>query len=96
MALAMNELIMRGLGASGEQIDRERDRIREELFGTLLAFKILLPPPPHPAIDDEQTTPHVKTPESDATPPQTRRRLTSRCNKPAGHDGCSRYTIDYE
>ncbi|HWO89932.1 MAG TPA: cation:proton antiporter [Gemmatimonadales bacterium] len=38
VALAMNEFIMRELGASGEQIDRERDRIREELFGTQRAI----------------------------------------------------------
>jgi monovalent cation:H+ antiporter-2, CPA2 family len=45
VALAMTESLLRGLGASGEQIDRERDRIREELFGTPLAIEILLPPP---------------------------------------------------
>jgi len=52
VALAMTEFILRRLGASAEQIDRERERIREELFGDLLAIEILLPPPPpHPAAD---------------------------------------------
>lgn len=37
MALAMTEFIMRQLGATGEQIDRERDRIRDDLFGHPLA-----------------------------------------------------------
>jgi CPA2 family monovalent cation:H+ antiporter-2 len=49
VALSMTEFILSGLGASGEQIDRERDRIREELFGTPLAIEVLLPPPLRPA-----------------------------------------------
>lgn len=32
VALSMTEFMLRQLGATGEQIDRERDRIREELF----------------------------------------------------------------
>lgn len=35
VALGMTEFILRQLGASPEQIDRERDRIREDLFGGL-------------------------------------------------------------
>lgn len=31
IALAMTETILRQLGATGEQIDRERDRVRTEL-----------------------------------------------------------------
>jgi CPA2 family monovalent cation:H+ antiporter-2 len=46
VALSMTESLMRGLGASGEQIDRESDRIREDLFGSPLAIEILAPPPP--------------------------------------------------
>jgi len=49
VALSMTEFILSGLGASGEQIDRERDRIREELFGTPLAIEVLMPPPLRPA-----------------------------------------------
>jgi CPA2 family monovalent cation:H+ antiporter-2 len=44
-ALAMTEFVLRRLGAGGDQIDRERDRIRRELFGTPLAIEVLLPPP---------------------------------------------------
>lgn len=45
VALSMTEFLLRQLGASGEQIDRESDRIREELFGHPLAIEILVPPP---------------------------------------------------
>ncbi|WP_254511249.1 cation:proton antiporter [Anatilimnocola floriformis] len=44
VAMTMTEFILRQLGASGEQIDRERDRIRNELFGSPAALEILLPP----------------------------------------------------
>jgi CPA2 family monovalent cation:H+ antiporter-2 len=33
VALSMTEFLLRQLGASAEQIDRERDRVRSELFG---------------------------------------------------------------
>ena len=33
VALTMTEFILRQLGSTAEQIDRERDRIRTELFG---------------------------------------------------------------
>ena len=33
VALAMTESVLRELGASAEQIDRERDRVRADLFG---------------------------------------------------------------
>jgi monovalent cation:H+ antiporter-2, CPA2 family len=33
VALAMTEAVMRRLGATNDQVDRERDRVREELFG---------------------------------------------------------------
>jgi CPA2 family monovalent cation:H+ antiporter-2 len=33
VALAMTELLLRQLGATAEQIDRERERIRSDLFG---------------------------------------------------------------
>jgi len=48
VALTMTEYVLRRLGAGGEQIDRENERIREELFGTPLAIEILAPPPPPP------------------------------------------------
>jgi CPA2 family monovalent cation:H+ antiporter-2 len=53
VALAMNEFIMRQLGASGEQVDRESERIREDLFGQFLAIEVLLPPPRPPVIEAE-------------------------------------------
>jgi CPA2 family monovalent cation:H+ antiporter-2 len=33
VALAMTEAVLRGLGATADQVDRERDRVRAELFG---------------------------------------------------------------
>lgn len=35
VALAMTEHVLRALGASPEQVDRERQRVRDELFGEL-------------------------------------------------------------
>jgi CPA2 family monovalent cation:H+ antiporter-2 len=32
VALAMTEAVLRRLGATADQIDRERDRVRQELF----------------------------------------------------------------
>jgi monovalent cation:H+ antiporter-2, CPA2 family len=46
VALSMIEVLLRQLGASGEQLDRERDRIREELFGGPLSAQPLLPTDP--------------------------------------------------
>jgi CPA2 family monovalent cation:H+ antiporter-2 len=46
VALSMIEVLLRQLGASGEQLDRERDRIREELFGGPLSAEPLLPTDP--------------------------------------------------
>jgi CPA2 family monovalent cation:H+ antiporter-2 len=54
VALSMTEFILRRLGAGDDQIDRERDRIRRDLFGTPLAIEVLLPPP-KPRGDDEST-----------------------------------------
>jgi CPA2 family monovalent cation:H+ antiporter-2 len=45
LALTMTEFLLRQLGATAEQIDREKDRIRTELFGSPLTIEILLPPP---------------------------------------------------
>jgi len=54
VALAMTEFVLRRLGAGGDQIDRERDRIRRDLFGTPLAIEVLLPPPER---QTEETSP---------------------------------------
>ncbi|MGI8978408.1 MAG: cation:proton antiporter [Pirellulaceae bacterium] len=45
IALTMTEFMLRHLGATEEQIDRQRQRMRDELFGTTLAMELLLPPP---------------------------------------------------
>ena len=46
VALSMTEALMQQLGATPEQIDREADRIRTELFGAPLTVELLLPMPP--------------------------------------------------
>lgn len=43
IALTMTEFILRQLGASPDQIDRERDRVRSELFGSPPEIENLLP-----------------------------------------------------
>jgi CPA2 family monovalent cation:H+ antiporter-2 len=45
VALTMTEFLLRQLGASEDQIDRQRARIREELFGSTLAVELLMPAP---------------------------------------------------
>ncbi len=45
VALTMTEFLLRHLGASEEQIDRQRERIRDELFGTPLTMELLAPLP---------------------------------------------------
>jgi CPA2 family monovalent cation:H+ antiporter-2 len=58
VALAMSESLLRELGASPDQIDRERARVREELFGEAS------PPPrsPDPATP-EQIPPAAPPPD---------------------------------
>jgi CPA2 family monovalent cation:H+ antiporter-2 len=57
VALTMAEQLLRQLGATPEQIDREADRVRSELFGAPLTVELLLPLPPTgekpTAADDE-------------------------------------------
>jgi CPA2 family monovalent cation:H+ antiporter-2 len=43
VALAMTESVMRALGATNDQIDRQRDRVRADLFGETEAFDELRP-----------------------------------------------------
>jgi CPA2 family monovalent cation:H+ antiporter-2 len=45
VALTITEFILRQLGATAEQIDRERERMRSELLGAPLTVEPLLPPP---------------------------------------------------
>jgi CPA2 family monovalent cation:H+ antiporter-2 len=44
VALTITEFILRQLGATAEQIDRERERMRSELLGAPLTVEPLLPP----------------------------------------------------
>lgn len=60
IALAMSESVLRELGATPDQIDRERDRVREELFGDAAAPlpqsgapPVQPAPPPEPARPSE-------------------------------------------
>ncbi|MBL8793424.1 MAG: cation:proton antiporter [Planctomycetia bacterium] len=59
VALAMTELLLRQLGATAEQIDRERERIRTDLFGGPLSAEPLLdtPPPGEPNTVDQSPEP---------------------------------------
>src|SRR5262245_18624296 len=41
VALGMTEFLLRQLGATDEQVDREEERIRKELFGTPLTLEVL-------------------------------------------------------
>jgi hypothetical protein len=41
----MTEFLLNHLGASDEQISRQRQRIREDLFGTPFTMELLLPLP---------------------------------------------------
>jgi CPA2 family monovalent cation:H+ antiporter-2 len=54
VALTMTEFLLRQLGASEEQIDRQRERIRDELFGTTLAVELLMPAPSPKAKSEDQ------------------------------------------
>jgi CPA2 family monovalent cation:H+ antiporter-2 len=54
VALAMAESVLRELGASPEQIDRERERVRAELFGEF--------PKSEPAVPVPATAPAPETP----------------------------------
>lgn len=61
IAIAMNESLLRQLGATEEQIDRQTERTREELFGSPMMIELLAPPPPlhreNAAEEDAATSP---------------------------------------
>ncbi|MBI2571448.1 MAG: cation:proton antiporter [Candidatus Schekmanbacteria bacterium] len=54
LALSMTEFLMRQLGATAEQIDREKDRIRTELFGGRLSLAALFSPAPAAEPGDDE------------------------------------------
>jgi CPA2 family monovalent cation:H+ antiporter-2 len=72
IALAMNEAVLRELGATPDQIDRERDRVREELFGvTPQSPPMLVPQPPDqekPRTADAPSAAVAQPPDSQQTP----------------------------
>jgi CPA2 family monovalent cation:H+ antiporter-2 len=55
VALTMTEFLLRQLGASEEQIDHQRQKTRDELFGTPLTMELLLPLP-GPKLEPEPAT----------------------------------------
>jgi CPA2 family monovalent cation:H+ antiporter-2 len=63
VALSMTEFMLRQLGATAEQIDRARDRIRKELFGTPYTAELLLPVPLRAHILEESAPSHPTSPE---------------------------------
>jgi CPA2 family monovalent cation:H+ antiporter-2 len=63
IALAMSESVLRELGASPEQIDRERERVRAELFGEAPKSGPV-PPAPRPAAPPETPATSPTDPES--------------------------------
>ena len=68
VALTMTEFLLRQLGATAEQIDREKDRIRIELFGSPPTIEILLSPPQVPKGDGEQALDQAQESESGESP----------------------------
>jgi CPA2 family monovalent cation:H+ antiporter-2 len=67
VALAMTEAVLRRLGATPDQIDRERERVREELFGQMpQAAPTLVPQPP----DQEKPKADDAAPAAVAQPPE--------------------------
>jgi CPA2 family monovalent cation:H+ antiporter-2 len=64
IALAMSESVLRGLGASAEQIDRERERVRAELFGETPKAEPALPPPVPAATPETPPTSPVDEPNA--------------------------------
>jgi CPA2 family monovalent cation:H+ antiporter-2 len=61
VALTMTEFLLRQLGATAEQIDRARDRIRTDLFGTPQTVELLLPLPQKNVSVDEEAPPGEPT-----------------------------------
>lgn len=67
VALSMTEFVLRGLGATEEQIDRERERMRTDLFGAPQAVELLVEGDGRrrgdssPAIDSTNETPKGET-----------------------------------
>jgi CPA2 family monovalent cation:H+ antiporter-2 len=55
VALTMTEYLMRQFGATAEQIERQKENTRDDLFGNSLAIEILLPPPPRKDLGGDES-----------------------------------------
>lgn len=62
VALSMTEQLLRQLGATPEQIDREADRVRTELFGAPLMVELFLPLPAAAEKQSPQAPPQADSP----------------------------------
>jgi CPA2 family monovalent cation:H+ antiporter-2 len=51
VALAITEAVLREMGATPEQIDRERDRVRDDLFGGPSSSEVVALPDGQPPAD---------------------------------------------
>jgi CPA2 family monovalent cation:H+ antiporter-2 len=71
VALTMTEFLLRQLGATEEQIDRERERIREELFGSPFTMELLLPVPPETSEAGRSSAPSHEGEAPTVVPAQT-------------------------
>jgi CPA2 family monovalent cation:H+ antiporter-2 len=71
VAMSMTEFILRQMGAGPEQIDRERERIRNDLFGKAAVLEILLPPTARPMADasEEEAPLPAKEPQPESPQP---------------------------
>jgi CPA2 family monovalent cation:H+ antiporter-2 len=68
VALTMTEFLLRQLGATDEQIDRETERIRTDLFGSPLTIELLLPPPQPVDVDGKPVDQPAPPPEGGEKP----------------------------
>jgi monovalent cation:H+ antiporter-2, CPA2 family len=59
VALAMTESVLRQLGATPDQVDRERDRVRADLFGERVDGAVTEQPPAPAAPPEESQAPSV-------------------------------------
>jgi CPA2 family monovalent cation:H+ antiporter-2 len=71
IALAMSESVLRELGASPEQIDRERERVRAELFGESPKSEPAGPPPVSAPPPETAPTSPTEAPAPPAPPTPT-------------------------
>src|SRR4029450_5380214 len=79
VALTMTEFLLRQLGATEEQIDRQRERIRAELFGSPFTMELLMPLPVRkPDQPDEAIKPAEPSSTSPSHPEANREETKSK------------------